>query len=225
MVLIIKEINIFSIVVLKQLQFVIMIVQNQKNYTPTNRDLSEEGKTEQKKIIQKLLPEKSLNRTGKKIKIVKAIVIHWTEVPNQKPEDTINYWANTNRKGSAHYVIGTNGEIYQAIPDDEQARHAGSNDGIYKDIANNLFGDGINPNIYSIGIEMEPINDIGEFSNETYSSAVELTILLCTKFDLNPNISVIRHYDVTGKDCPKYFVNNEDKWIQFKNDVISGMEE
>jgi N-acetylmuramoyl-L-alanine amidase CwlA len=30
---------------------------------------------------------------------------------------------------------------------------------------------------------------------------------------------VIRHYDVTGKDCPKYFVEHEDAWTQFKEDV------
>jgi len=30
---------------------------------------------------------------------------------------------------------------------------------------------------------------------------------------------VIRHYDITGKICPKYFVENEDAWKQFKSDV------
>ena len=30
---------------------------------------------------------------------------------------------------------------------------------------------------------------------------------------------MIRHYDVTGKICPKYFVEHEDAWEQFKADV------
>ena len=30
---------------------------------------------------------------------------------------------------------------------------------------------------------------------------------------------MIRHYDVTGKDCPKYFVEHEDAWVQFRQDV------
>ena len=30
---------------------------------------------------------------------------------------------------------------------------------------------------------------------------------------------MIRHYDVTGKNCPKYFVEHEDEWEQFKKDV------
>ena len=34
---------------------------------------------------------------------------------------------------------------------------------------------------------------------------VDLCAWLCLKFDLDEN-DVIRHYDVTGKICPKYFV-------------------
>ena len=30
---------------------------------------------------------------------------------------------------------------------------------------------------------------------------------------------VIRHYDVTGKNCPKYYVENPDAWIQMKSDI------
>ncbi len=71
----------------------------------------------------------------------------------------------------------------QAIPENEQARHAGNMEGIYKDKATTLFGDGINPNIYSIGIEMEPLTFDGDFSPETYSSAVNLASSLCNKIN------------------------------------------
>jgi N-acetylmuramoyl-L-alanine amidase len=30
---------------------------------------------------------------------------------------------------------------------------------------------------------------------------------------------VIRHYDVTGKECPKYYVEHETAWETFKDDV------
>ena len=36
---------------------------------------------------------------------------------------------------------------------------------------------------------------------------------------------VIRHYDVTGKICPKYYVENEDAWLSFKQDVSTRIEE
>ena len=38
------------------------------------------------------------------------------------------------------------------------------------------------------------------------------------KFDLKED-QIIRHYDVTGKNCPKYFVENEDAWEMFKDNV------
>ena len=32
---------------------------------------------------------------------------------------------------------------------------------------------------------------------------------------------VFRHYDVTGKNCPKYYVENPDAWIQMKSDIAA----
>ena len=46
---------------------------------------------------------------------------------------------------------------------------------------------------------------------------------LCLKFDLGPE-DVIRHYDVTGKDCPRYFVQHEDAWEAFRADVGKALE-
>ena len=61
-------------------------------------------------------------------------------------------------------------------------------------------------------------DETGEFNEKTYRSMVELCAWLCLKFNLDEE-SVIRHYDVTGKNCPKYFVEHEEAWTQFKSDV------
>lgn len=53
---------------------------------------------------------------------------------------------------------------------------------------------------------------------------VNLTGWLCNRFDLTTQ-DVIRHYDVTGKLCPMYFVEHEDAWLQFKADVDARIEE
>ena len=45
-------------------------------------------------------------------------------------------------------------------------------------------------------------NESGKFTDATYDSLVQLTAFLCSKFNLTENY-VIRHYDITGKDCPK----------------------
>ena len=61
-------------------------------------------------------------------------------------------------------------------------------------------------------------DESGQFTDATYQSLVQLTGWLCHRFDLSAE-DVIRHYDVTGKDCPKYFVEHEDAWVQFRQDV------
>lgn len=53
---------------------------------------------------------------------------------------------------------------------------------------------------------------------------VQLTAWLCKKYNLNED-QVIRHYDVTGKICPKYFVEDEAAWEQFKNNIRKALEE
>ena len=56
------------------------------------------------------------------------------------------------------------------------------------------------------------------FEQETYDSVVKLAAWLCARFGLTSE-QVIRHYDVTGKLCPLYYVEHEDAWQQFKADV------
>ena len=32
---------------------------------------------------------------------------------------------------------------------------------------------------------------------------------------------LLKNYDVTGKNCPKYYVENPDAWIQMKSDIAA----
>ena len=52
---------------------------------------------------------------------------------------------------------------------------------------------------------------------------VQLTAWLCLKFNLTEE-DVIRHYDVTGKICPKYFVEHESAWEDFHDDLAAYIE-
>ena len=60
----------------------------------------------------------------------------------------------------------------------------------------------------------------GKFSRETYKSLIKLTGWLCTRYDVSKS-NVIRHYDVTGKLCPLYYVKHKTKWRDLKNDIWS----
>lgn len=60
-------------------------------------------------------------------------------------------------------------------------------------------------------------------TGRTYESVIRLTAWLCNKFGLTSE-QVIRHYDVTGKLCPLYYVEHEDAWQQFKADVDTAIQ-
>lgn len=156
-----------------------------------------------------LLKINQYSRPGIALKKVKGIVVHYTANPGTDAEDNRNYFNNLPRlnKGketpiyaSSHFVIGLEGQIVQCIPTSEMAY--ASND----------------RNSDTIAIECCHPNASGKFNKLTYQALVELVTYLCLKFDLDEE-DVIRHYDVTGKQCPLYYVQHEDKWEQFKHDV------
>ena len=66
-------------------------------------------------------------------------------------------------------------------------------------------------------------DESGKFTESSYRSLVQLTAWLCVKFGLTED-DVIRHYDVTGKICPKYFVDDEEAWEAFKENVKRAIE-
>ena len=57
----------------------------------------------------------------------------------------------------------------------------------------------------SIGIEDCHPDWDGKFNDATYNSLVELCADICRRYNLSVN-NIIRHYDVTGKECPRYYV-------------------
>ena len=104
-----------------------------------------------------------------------------------------------------HFIVGLNGEIIQCIPTWEMA------------YASN------NRNQDTVSIECCHPNESGRFNWKTYRSMVELSAWLCLKFGLTEE-NLIRHYDVTGKNCPKYFVEHPEKWNEFRSDVGKSLE-
>ena len=108
-------------------------------------------------------------------------------------------------KASSHFVIGLDGEIVQCIPCNEIA------------YASN------NRNSDTIAIECCIPDDTGKFNDSTYQSLLELTTWLIGRYDLGIE-DVIRHYDVTGKNCPKYFVEHESAWEDFHDDLAAYIE-
>lgn len=164
-------------------------------------------------IEEKFLDINTYSRPGIELKRVSGIVVHYTANPGTDAVANRNYFNNLpsiNEKKeqktyvSSHFVIGLEGEIVQCIPLNEIAY--ASND----------------RNTDTISIECCHKRKNGKFTQQTYQSLVKLTSYLCIKYDLEAE-DVIRHYDVTGKNCPKYFVEHEDAWNQFRNDITTAI--
>lgn len=151
-----------------------------------------------------LLTVNPYSRPGTALEKVNGIVIHYTANPGATAIANRNYFENLKdthtTKASAHFIVGLEGEIVQCIPTAEIAY--ASND----------------RNSDTLSIECCYEKDDGSFNRETYESVIRLTAWLCNKFGLTSE-QVIRHYDVTGKLCPLYYVEHEDAWQQFKADV------
>lgn len=144
---------------------------------------------------------------------IKYIVIHYTANKGDTAQNNADYFKRNIVEASAHFFVDEE-NIVQSVPDNFIAYSVGgkkypnTNGGTY-------YGKCTNTN--SINIEMcDSFNSVPE---KTLSLTVELTKTLMKKYNI-PIENVIRHYDVTGKVCPKPFVNNESLWLDFKRRLI-----
>lgn len=168
-------------------------------------------------ITEKLLTINKFSRVGKKLNSVKGVVVHYVGVPYQKLEQTVRYFESLKEGtngiyASAHYVIGTDGNGIHCIPDNEVAYHCGAKE-YKKGIVEKLSA---YPNYTTIGIEMCH-TDKG-FTEETLETASKLVAQLLTEHDLTIN-DIYRHFDITGKICPLFFVEDEEQWENFKKRI------
>lgn len=154
-------------------------------------------------VEKEILDFDSNSRSGEKLEDYKGIVIHYVGNPGSSAQGNHNYFANPESNVASHFIIGLNGEIIQCLPLEEQS--AASN------WRNND----------TISIEVCHPDESGVFNDSTYNSLVKLVAWLVELGNLNPKKDVIRHYDVTGKICPKYFVDNPEAWEEFKKDVAN----
>lgn len=136
----------------------------------------------------------------------KYIVIHYvgsvsTALNNAK------CFENDYRGSSAHYFVDEN-DIYRVVKDSDTAWHCGTT-GAYKHADCR--------NINSIGIEMCCYNNNGtiDVNDKVIERTVQLTKELMAKYGISAD-RVLRHYDVTGKNCPAPFVKEPARWNDFK---------
>jgi len=174
------------------------------------------------KITEMFLTNKNA-RPGTKI-TARGLVIHWTANQGKGANAVANrnYFNNPTTIASAHYIVDDT-QIVQCLPENEMGYHVGANS--YKPEALKQLSS--YPNNCTIGIEM-CVNSDGNFQ-AMYQNTVEHAADILKRYGWGVD-KLWRHFDITGKNCPAYFVSDDyarrftgltaaQAWAKFKDDV------
>lgn len=151
-------------------------------------------------IQQELITVDGAARRGTKLDTVTAIAVHYVGNPNTTAMQNRNYFNQRGVTVSSHFIVGLDGEIVQCVPLDE-----------ISSATNHRNRD-------TVSVEVCHPDATGQFSEKTYASLVRLVTWLCREFELDQT-NLLRHYDVTGKLCPLYYVQNPEAWEQFCDEI------
>lgn len=166
-------------------------------------------------MIEKFMKINKYGRPGTKRRKTTKIAWHFTGQHDVSAKNTVSYFSNVVANGyrvngryiyaSSHLVMGLEGEIYHIIPFNEIAYTTNS------------------ANAYSVGVECATTGSDDHYTDKEYVSMIKTGAWLAKLYGLDPRKDFIRHYDVTGKICPRYFVNHKSQWEQFKLDCYNYM--
>lgn len=176
--------------------------------TETVRNIDNEGDTVELPdwIDVELLPVNEFSRPGEPTDEIVGIVIHYVGNPGTSAMANRNYFAGLAQSGatyaSSNFIVGLDGEVIECVPLGEVAY-----------CSNNRNHD-------TVSIECCHPDESGQFTHETYDSLIKLCRYLVDLYGIEPE-GVIRHYDVTGKLCPVYYVEHEDAWRSLVDDIFS----
>lgn len=136
------------------------------------------------------------------------IVIHYTANKGDTAVNNGNYFARTQISASAHYFVDEN-NIVNSVPEEYIAWHCGGKN--YKHPTCR--------NWTAIGVEICMNDKNGKIRYDSIRNSIPLVRDLMKRYNISID-NVIRHYDVTGKQCPKPMVDDEELWEEYK-DMLS----
>lgn len=143
---------------------------------------------------------------------IKYIVVHYTAGNGDTAMNNAQYFHNNSGlQASAHYFVDEH-SVVQSVRDTDGAWHCG---GPLESSHHPLHNICMNRN--SLGVEMcsDKVNGKYVITAQTVDHTVELVRWLMDKYGIDVD-HVVRHYDVTGKDCPEPWVRDESLWRKFK---------
>ena len=149
---------------------------------------------------------------------IKYIVIHYTGNKGDTAQNNLDYFANGNtRQAGAHFFVDKKGNVGKSIPMNRTAWAVGGDHRSGRKGEAAYFGKCTNAN--SVSIEL---CDMCSKTNwEQMYATRKLVKYIQSKC---PNAkTIIRHWDVNGKDCPAPFTGSgNEKWTEFKRFITAG---
>lgn len=132
---------------------------------------------------------------------VDHVVVHYTGT-DASAHNNLLYFSRSSAKASAHYFIDRDGTLRQSVSESDTAWHAGK----------------FAMNQRSVGIECVSAGE--DFTEGQVATLATLVQDLMARYGI-PAENVIRHYDVTGKECPAPYLD-PDKWRALHDRITEG---
>jgi N-acetylmuramoyl-L-alanine amidase CwlA len=154
---------------------------------------------------------------------IRYLVYHYTGNDGDTAVNNARYYRDNVVRASAHYFVDDN-EVVQSVADLRTAWAVGGR--LWTDCISTGGGTlyGVVTNRNSLSVEMCGTRKDGtrRASEKTLQNAAELGRLLMDRYRIPPE-RVVRHFDVTGKHCPAYLMNDA-KWRAFRARLTDGEE-
>lgn len=136
------------------------------------------------------------------------LVLHYTGNRGDTAKNNAAYFAREIAGTSAHYFVDEQ-EIWRSVSDDHTAWHCGTKGTYYHPKCRNAN---------SIGVEVCMLDKHGRLRQGSIDRAAALVRELVQRYGI-PADRVVRHYDVTHKDCPAPMVSSPALWREFKEQL------
>ena len=144
------------------------------------------------------------------------LVIHFTANDGDSAKNNADYFAREAPGASAHFFVDER-EIWQSVKEKDIAWHCGTRGMYFHPYCRNAN---------SLGIELcsRKRGEKYYFTPETVKNAQQFVRSLMKRYGI-PTENVVRHYDVTHKNCPAPFVEDAGAWQKFKAGLMEQTKE
>ena len=161
---------------------------------------------------------------------IEWIVIHYSGIASAQGRSSVveRSIRRSERESSTHYIVGEDGVI-QIVRDRHKAWHVGGYCTYNKCRAENNNSLGVDLVEHKRDTHSVSVSDRDwYFSDKVLRDGAQLVAMLADKYNI-PQDHIVRHFDVTGKWCPRPFVGKDTNeitgdiheigWAMFKDRV------